>query len=130
MRRPNPYTNGPVDPSAQLASLANGDPYISVLGDSTFRIGATAFADDQTPPQGAVLDPSVPPFQRFVVTFQPAAGGAPKIGEEFFTDASLPYRGPINYSRPNGNPQRVAGDKRTGATNFLAAAETSAGQVP
>lgn len=126
----NYYTNGPIAPSAQLANLANWEPNISVLGDTTFLIGANTFADDQTPPAGAVLDPSVPPFQRFVVTFQPAAGGAPKIGEEFLTDAGVPYRGPINYSRPNGNPQRVAGDKRLGAVNFITGAETSAGQVP
>jgi len=125
----NHYTNGPVDPSAQLANLSNWEPYISVLGDSTFLIGANTFADDQTPPAGANVTATAP-FQRFVVTFQPAAGGAPKIGEEFYSDAGSPYRGVINYSRENGNPQRVAGDKRVGAVNFLTAAETSAGQNP
>ncbi|PYX63927.1 MAG: hypothetical protein DMG78_31095, partial [Acidobacteria bacterium] len=123
------YTNGPVNPSTQVTSLLNWEPYISVLGDTTFLIGANTYADDQTPPAGADITQG-PPFQRFVVTFQPAAGGAPKIGEEFFTDAGSLYRGVISYSRQNGNPQRVAGDKRIGATNFLTAAETSAGQNP
>src|SRR5256884_5671658 len=115
----NYFTNGPVNPTAQLANLQNWEPNISVLGDTTFLIGANTFADD-----GTQLN------QRFVVTFQPAAGGPPKIGEEFYTDAGAPFRGQINLSRQNGNPQRVAGDKRIGATNFLTAAETSAGQNP
>src|SRR5205823_4244074 len=84
----NYYTNGPVDPSVQLGNAAPGvgnwEPYISVLGDTTFLIGANTYADDQTPPAGADITQG-PPFQSFVVTFQPAAGGAPKIGEEFFT---------------------------------------------
>jgi hypothetical protein len=120
------YTNGPVDIAAQEANLGNWEPYISVLGDSTFLIGANTFADDQTAPAAAT---ATAPFQRFVVTFQTATGGSPKIGDEFFTDAGAPFRSVINLSRENGNPQRVAGDKRVGATNFLSAAETSAGQL-
>src|SRR5689334_10844108 len=46
----NQYTNGPVDVAAQEANLGNWEPYISVLGDSTFLIGATTFADDQNAP--------------------------------------------------------------------------------
>ncbi len=122
----NYYTNGPVDPSAQLANLGNWEPNISVLGDTTFLIGASTFADDQTVPPGATY---TGPAQRFVVTFQPANGGPAKIGEEFHTDAGSPFRGVINLSRENGNPQRVAGDKRPGATKFITAAETSAGQI-
>ncbi|MHB8524004.1 MAG: CHRD domain-containing protein [Limisphaerales bacterium] len=122
----NYYTNGPVDTAAQLANLGNWEPYISVMGDTTFLISAGTFADDQTAPPGATKDA---PFQRFVVTFQPAAGGAPKIGEEFFSDDGVPYRGAINLSRENGNPPRVAGDVRLGATSFITAAETSAGQL-
>jgi hypothetical protein len=122
----NYYTNGPVDPSAQLANLGNWEPYISVMGDTTFLVGANTFADDQTLVPNSTASA---PFQRYVVTFQPAAGGPPKIGEEFFADNGTPYRGEIDLSRENGNPQRVAGDKRLGAINFLTAAETSAGQI-
>jgi hypothetical protein len=122
----NHYTNGPVNVAAQEANLGNWEPYISAMGDSTFLIAATTFADDQTAPAAAT---ATAPFQRFVVTFQPASGGPPKIGEEFFTDAGAPFRGVINLSRENGNPDRVAGDKRPGATNFITAAETSAGQL-
>lgn len=122
-------TNGPVDRTLQATNLDNWDPFVSVLGDSTFLIGFTTFADDQTPPAGATISAGAP-FQRFVVAFQPAQGGAAKIGEHFFTDSGVPYRGVANYRRQNGNPQRVAGDKRYGAVNWLSAAETSLGQNP
>ncbi len=115
----NYYTNGPVAGGAQVANLGNWEPYISVLGDSTFLVGANTFADD-----GTQLN------QRFAVIFQPAAGGAPKLGDEFFADDGTPFRGQINLSRQNGNPERVGGDKRYGAANFISAAETSAGQLP
>jgi len=42
----------------------------------------------------------------------------------------VPHRGITNFRRQNGNPQRVAGDKRQGAVNFITAAETSLGQHP
>jgi hypothetical protein len=122
-------TAGPVVPSLQTTNHDNWEPYLSVLGDSTFLIGFTTFADDATPPPNAVITAG-PPFQRFVVAFQPAVGGAAQIGEHFFNDDGIPHRGVVNYRRQNGNPQRVAGDKRYGAVNFLTAAETSVGQHP
>jgi hypothetical protein len=94
-------------------ALGNWEPYTSVLGNSTFLIEGNTFAVDSTAEQ------------RFVVAFQPAAGGAMKLGDAFFSDAGQPYRGPINASRQNGNPGRVAGDKRPGAVNFMAGAEAS-----
>jgi len=127
----NYITNGPVNTAAQTAPLDNWEPYIGVMGDTTFLIGFNTFADDQTIPAGATISPGVgAPFQRFAVAFQPAAGGAARIGEHLFTDAGAPYRGVSNYRRQNGNPQRVAGDKRLGATTFLPASETSIGQNP
>jgi len=114
------YTNGPIqNASEQVANLGNWEPTISVLGDSVFLVGANTFADD-----GTQLN------QRFVVVFQPVAGGAPKIGDSFFADNGTPFRGQINLSRQDGNPQRVAGDKRVGATTFLTMAESSPGQLP
>ena len=113
------YTNGPIyNPPDQAANQANWDPFISVLGDSVFLVGANTFADDGTLSN-----------QRFVVTLQPAAGGPPNIGEDFYADDGTPFRSQINLSRQNGNPARVAGDKRSGATNFITMAETSAGQL-
>jgi hypothetical protein len=119
-------TNGPVKLAEAEAVQSNWEPYTSVLGDSTFLVGFNTYADDQTVPPGASYSG---PAQRFVVAFQPAAGGAAKIGEHYFNDAGAPFRAVVNLSRENGNPQRVAGDKRIGATNFITASETSLGQL-
>jgi len=101
-----------------LAALGNWEPYVSVLGTSTFLVEANAFAEGTTDKQ------------RFVVAFQPAAGGAPKLGEAAFADNGTPFRGVINASRQNGNPGRVAGDPRPGAVNFVAGGEMSPHTVP
>jgi len=116
-------TNGPILNLADqegntMNGLGNWEPYIDVMGDSVFLVGATTFADDAT-----FMN------QRFVVTFQPVGGGKPVIGDEFYADDGTIFRQPINLSRQNGNPQRVAGDHRPGATNFISMAETSAGQL-
>lgn len=114
----NYYTNGFINPAAEAVNLSNWEPYSSVLGNSTFLIEANTFADD-----GTLAN------QRFAVTFQPVGGGAAKIGDAFYTDAGAAYRGAINGSRQNGNPGRVAGDKRPGAVNFIAGGEASADGV-
>jgi len=93
-------------------ALGNWEPNISVLGTSTFLLEANTFADD-----GA--------SQRYVVGLQPAAGGAMRLGEAFYTDAGQPFLGRVNLSRQNGNPGRVAGDTRPGAVNFIAGGEAS-----
>ena len=64
-------------------------------------------------------------MQRFVVAAQPATGGAAKLLEGFHADNGTPYKGPINASRQNGNPGRVAGDTRPGAKNYIVGAEAS-----
>ena len=94
-------------------ALGNWEPYASVLGTSTFLIEGDTFAQDSTD------------HQRNVVALQPAAGGAMKLGEAFFADDGTPFKGEINASRQNGNPGRVAGDKRPGAVNFMTGAEAS-----
>lgn len=110
-------TNGPIEnPGDQLPNLGNWEPYISVLGNTTFLIGKNTFADDDA-------------NQNFVVVFQPVNGGTPKIAYEFYDDSGAPFTGQINLSRQNGNPQRVAGDPRTGATTYITMAETSVGQL-
>lgn len=94
-------------------SLGNWEPNISTLGTSTFLLECNTFA---------VGDPTT---QRFVVGLQPAAGGTYKLAEGFYGDNGQPYDGPINASRPNGNPGRVAGDMRPGAVNYIVGAEVS-----
>lgn len=95
-------------------SLGNWEPYISVLGNSTFLIEANTFAED-----------GIGSNQRYVVAFQPAEGGAMKLGDGFYGDNGQPFRGAVNLSRQNGNPGRVAGDTRPGAVNFMVGAEAS-----
>lgn len=94
-------------------SLGNWEPFASVVGTSTFLIEGNTFADGSSTEQ------------RYVVAMQPAAGGAMKLGEAFFNDAGVPFKGAINASRQNGNPGRVAGDPRPGAVNFITGAEAS-----
>lgn len=101
-----------------LDTLANWEPYASVLGTSHFLIEGNTFA----------LGPDGNPDgvnQRFIVGLQPVDGRAGRLGEGFFADDGTPYRGQINLSRQNGNPGRVAGDKRPGAVNFIVGAEAS-----
>src|SRR5262245_3838508 len=96
------------------ANLDNWEPNISVLGNSTFLIQANTFAAD-----GALVN------QRYALAFQPVAGGPNATGEVFFADNGNPFRDQINLSRQNGNPGRVAGDKRPGAANFIGGGEAS-----
>lgn len=102
-------------PSAD--ALGNWEPYVSVLGSSTFLIEGNTFATNDAADQ------------QYVVYLQPATGGAGRLGAGFFSDNGKPFLSQINLSRQNGNPGRVGGDRRPGATNFVTAAETSAGQI-
>jgi hypothetical protein len=95
-------------------NLDNWEPYSSVLGNSVFLIEANTFAE---PLQDAT--------QRIALAFQPVGGGDLKLGEGFFGDDGAPYTEAINASRQNGNPGRVAGDKRPGAANFMVGGEAS-----
>jgi hypothetical protein len=120
----NYLTNGPVNIAKQAAfpgsaGLGNWEPYASVVGDTTFLIEFNTFAND-----GSLAN------QNFAVAKQPASGGPAAIDYAFYQDNSrTPFKGIINLSRQNGNPGRVAGDMRPGATNFITQCETSIGQL-
>lgn len=101
-----------------VANLDNWEPYSSVLGTSTFLVSANTFAESSSE------------SQRFVLAFQPVAGGSGGLGEVFFGDDGQPYRGAINASRQDGNPSRITGDRRPGAVNFLTGGEASPHTVP
>ncbi len=107
----------PVIPTTANA-LGNWEPNASVLGNSHFLIEGNTFAKDSATEQ------------RYVVRVQPAAGGAGKTVEGFYSDAGAPYDAAINLSRQNGNPGRVAGDKRPGALNYIVGGEISAFGFP
>ncbi len=102
----------------QNDALGNWEPNASVLGTSTFLIEGNTFADgfDLPSPDGR---------QRFVVALQPVDGALGKTVEGFYNDAGAPYKGEINGSRQNGNPGRVAGDKRPNAKTYVVGAEAS-----
>jgi len=116
----NIVTNGPVKLADQAnpESLGNWEPYSSVVGDSTFLVEFNIYANDSTLAN-----------QNNVVALQPAAGGAPALAYAYYDDSGAPFKGAINLSRQNGNPGRVAGDMRPGATNFITECEVSIGQL-
>ncbi len=97
----------------EFNALGNWEPQASVIGTSTFLIEGNTYATDDIT------------AQRYVVGIQPAAGGAMRLGDAFHSDDGKPFTSKINYSRQNGNPGRVAGDKRPGAVNFVAGGEAS-----
>lgn len=98
--------------------LGNWEPNASVLGTTTFLVEGNTFADgyDAPAPDGK---------QRFVVGVQPVDGKTGALVEGFYSDDAKPYKGPINASRQDGNPGRVAGDKRPGALNYIVGGEAS-----
>lgn len=99
-------------------NLSNWEPYTSVLGSSAFLIESNTFALDE--------DGEIDPFyQRFALAIQPVDGREGVRGECFFDDDGNPYPGRINSYRQDGNPGRVAGDKRPGAVNFITGAEAN-----
>lgn len=100
------------------AQLGNWEPYTSVLGNSVFLVESNTYAQSATQ------------MMRFGMVFQSVGGGDPVRGEAFFADDGTPYRGPINNYRQDGNPGRVAGDKRPGAVNFIAGGEASPDEFP
>jgi hypothetical protein len=101
-----------------LDALGNWEPYASVLGDRGFLIVANGFARQSRDKQ------------RYVVRYQPAGGAPSRLTEGFFGDDGRPHDGEINASRQNGNPGRVAGDPRPGASHYLVGGEASPHHYP
>ncbi len=94
--------------------LGNWEPYSSVLGNSLFLIECNTFATNSNSKQ------------QYVVMLQPVDGSKPaRLTYSFYTDAGEPYGDEINLSRQDGNPGRVAGDKRIGAVNYMTGGEAS-----
>ncbi len=94
-------------------NLDNWEPFASVIGNQVFVIEANSAAEDE------------PSAQRYRVAFQPVGGGAVVEGEGFYGDDGTPYKDQINASRQNGNPGRVAADRRPGATHYIVGGEAS-----
>ncbi|GMV97712.1 MAG: hypothetical protein AMXMBFR83_20670 [Phycisphaerae bacterium] len=114
--------------NSNLQALGNWEPFSSVVGNSVFLIQGVTYAEGWANPLRCGFTPTTHVNcgrQRYVVMFQKVTGGPPVLGEGFFADDGTPYKGPINGSRQNGNPGRVAGDMRPGATNFIVGGEAS-----
>jgi hypothetical protein len=131
---PGYVTNGPVKVADQLGNLdlnnGNWDQNVSVVGDSTFLIGASTFADDgswngstNAINQGVVGN-NMRPNQTHIVVVQAAAGGAGKLDSAYYDDSGAPYRLHTSCRQRNGGPS-VAGDRRFGAANFVTKAMAS-----
>lgn len=117
------YVIGPVDLGA-IAPYPSGhvfDAYDSVLGDSTFLIAHITYATNY--PVGPY---NGKPDVCFALALQPAAGGPPTRGYEFYDDYGNPQLNIIS-ARQTGSGGRVAGDKRYGATNFVTGTQCNAG---
>lgn len=97
-----------------LDNLNNWEPYASVIGNDVFVIEANTFAE-----------PMDDLNQTYALAFQSTMGGEAVISSGFFGDDGEPYSGQINASRQDGNPGRVAGDRRPGASNYIVGGEAS-----
>jgi hypothetical protein len=97
-----------------LDNLDNWEPFTSVIGNEVFVVEANTFAE-----------PVDDLNQNYAVAFQPVSGGDVRIEQGFFGDDGTPFKGQINASRQNGNPGRVAGDRRPGATHYVVGGEAS-----
>ncbi len=86
------------------------EPYAGLMGSSTFLLSANTFNGT---------------YMRYNLIIQPAVGGTAKISDIFYADNGTPYTNQINESRQDGNPGRVAGDTRVGATTFVGGGEVS-----
>jgi len=99
------------------AALGNWEPYSSVLGNSHFLISTNKYAEN--------LDDPFATNQSYGVAIQPVDGSDNTEVESFWGDDGFPYDGPINNYRQNGNPSRVAGDKRPGGSHYITGGEAS-----
>jgi hypothetical protein len=115
------FEHDPEDDDVPNAQLGNWEPYTSVLGNSTFLVESNIYATGEDP---------FAQNQQYGVVFQPAAGGEPVRGAAFHADDGTPFTGKINETRQNGNPGRVAGDKRPGATALIAGGEANPHAYP
>ena len=116
----NTVTNGPIVLPNQPnpCQLGNWEPWVSVMGDTTFLVEFNTYAND-----------GLYTHQNNVVALQPANGGAAKLNYAYYGDNGTPVKGVINFRRQNGNPGKVAGDMRHGGTKYMTECEVSVGQL-
>ena len=95
-------------------NLDNWEPFTSVVGTDVFVVEANTFAE-----------PIADMNQNYAVAIQPVDGSTAVFTQGFFGDDGTPYLEQINASRQNGNPGRIAGDRRPGASHYVVGGEAS-----
>ncbi|MBN2325735.1 MAG: hypothetical protein JXR73_01185 [Candidatus Omnitrophica bacterium] len=88
------------------------EPFTDIFGDGTIAVIANTHPEEG---QGmnakvAFIDPSSGEVQEYWA---------------FYTDAGDPWKGPFNEKRTDGNPARIAVDRRPGGTRYMVAMETT-----
>jgi hypothetical protein len=106
----SPQLNGFVT-GADTAPGSSVEATARLLGDSTFLLAASLRATNNSAMMARNL------------VLIPANGGTPKLDSEYYDDTGTIYLQQSNEVRQDGNPGRVGGDMRYGATNYMTAAE-------
>lgn len=89
------------------------EPFTDIFGDGTIAVVANTFpeGEDGMNCKVAFVDPTTGEVQEFWA---------------FYTDAGQPWSGPFNDKRSDGNPARIATDRRPGGTHYLVGMESTA----
>ena len=88
------------------------EPFTDIFGDGTIAVIAGAFPDD------------MPGEANAKVAFINMDGSIEEYWA-FYTDAGDPYAGPFNEARKDGNPPRIACDRRPGGTAYVTGFEST-----
>ena len=100
--------------NAGVDNAGNWEPYTSIFGDGTIVVCANTFADGTTSDS-----------MNLKVAFVNPLTGEVKDYWAYYTDAGTPYTGNFNESRKDGNPGRLATDRRAGGVRYAVAMEST-----
>jgi len=95
-----------------LDNKATWEAYTDIFGDGTILVGANTFpeGEDGMNMKVAFVDPKTGTVQEFW---------------GFYDDAGKAYTGPFNTKRQDGNPARVAADRRAGGVRYAVGMEAT-----
>ncbi len=94
------------------ANLSYWEPFTDIFGDGTIIVTANTHPAEEAGMNAKVAfaDPLTGEVQEFWA---------------FYTDAGEPWTGPFNEKRQDGNPARVAADRRPGGTHYIVGMEST-----